>query len=1160
MTSAHQRMILAFIKRMARRLRLATLLERALMAVTVLLAALLLGAGLTPLALSLPLLIFAFALLSWAAIGLAGLWFLQACWRRSSMEAAALSIEATHPELHNNLISALQLPDSLQKHPETGISRTLVDRLLEVTRAQIDDLARQPLVDWSGVWRQVRVVTPLAVAALGVLWLAPHLLAASGRHLLQPFSLISVQPTALALGDYPRRVLVGQPLTLQVMASGRAPAEVRLRSWQAGKTRDDIMVADGQGRFRHTFHHLREPLRFQAIAEATTSDVGEVEVVEAPAVGNFRVRYQYPDYTRLAIKITEGTGHLEALAGSEVRIEMAANKPIAYGQLVFDDHTQLPLLVRADGTLQATAIITKPGGYRVQVQDEHGFANQDQVYYRIDIIPDAPPQIDLLAPEPELELDEARVITLEYEARDDFGVRDLTLVYRVGPFGEKRLLIDRVDAVATRYRGKYYWDVTDLFGDAGEAIAYYLEVWDNDTVSGPKRGVSATHTLRLRGREEEHRRLDDMQHQVAEKLIDLLADQLDLNARTAEAAQELAPHDPLAAQELAERQAELQRQAQELVSQLDQMLQMLEKDYLSDYTRYEDTRTLREHLHFTQESLMGGARQQLAPQASQPPGQMSPSPQRRSQQPPQPQPDASSPALDQALAKQEAAQSELERLALFAQDIGKRAKMRDLENLAQRMARSQRHLLDTLSDLEKLGQEMNDATREALARELEELEKAMRALMEALSQLPSELPDEFLNSEALQNLELSDMMQTLQQLREQLQNGNLADAKRLAEDLLRSLAQMLAALQSAQRFAHAMPFGQQQSGMERAMGEIDRIMQEQSEILRETSRVDKELRRRIHEQQRDEFERLQRDLREAIQGAQRQIQETGRQALMESRRPRPPTPALQRTERALDRILNQLTPEESAELLRALEDAEQELSALQKSPSPAWEEFLRQHPDLKSMLQQLREDLAQAHQRLADLNALDGRDVQDPQQGEELGQLGQRQRALQERTGALKERLDQLSQFIPFLSPAMRQQLGEAADFMGEAGGELGQRRARQAIPPEEEALRRLSQGQQAMQQAMQQMAQRGQMGQIPVPMVLRRPGDPYAFNPQPFPDRSPRDQGRMGINTRDFKIPGKEEYKAPKQFREEIIEALKRGAPAQFKGQIEQYFKNLTE
>lgn len=1160
MTSAHQRMILAFIKCISRRLRVATLLERALVAVTVLLAVLLLGVGLMPLALAVPLLLTTFALLSWGAIGIAVYWFIRACLQRRSLEAAALSMEAAHPELHSNLISALQLPDSMQKHPEAGISQTLVDRLLEVTHTQIDSLAHRPLIDWSGVRRQVRVVTPLVIALLGVLWFAPHLLAASVAHLFHPLSLVGVQPTTLTWDEYPPRILSGQTLTLQVRASGRTPSEVRLRSWHAGQERDEVMVTDGQGQFRHTFHNLRDPLKFQAIAGAATSEIGAVEVVEAPAVGNFRVRYQYPDYTRLPTKISEGTGHLEALAGSEVRIQMAANKPIAEGHLVFDDNTQLPIRVRADNTLQATAVITKPGGYRVHVQDEEGFTNQDQAYYRIDVIPDMPPQIDLLAPEPELELDEGRVITLEYEARDDFGVRDLTLVYRVGPFAEKRVVIDRVDEAATRYRGRYYWDVTDLFSDASETMTYHLEVWDNDTVSGPKRGVSATHTLRLKGREEEHRRLEELQHQMAEKLVDLLADQLDLNTRTAEASQEPIADASRAAQELAERQANLQHQAQDLVSQLDQMLEMMETDYLSDYTRYEDTHTLREHLDFTQETFMGGAQRQLAPQSPTPAGQMPRSPQRQDAPQSPPQADADPPAFDQALAQQEAAQSELERLALLAQDIGKRAKMRDLENLAQRMARSQRNLLDTLSELENLGREMDDATREALARELEQLEQAMHALMEALSQLPSELPDEFLNSEALQNLELSDMMQTLQQLREQLQNGNLADAKRLAEDLLQSLSQMLAALQSAQQFAQSMPFGQQQSGMERAMSELEKIAQEQSEILRDTSRVDKDLRHRLNEHQRHEFEQVQRDLREAVQGARRQLQESAHQASMDNRRPRPPSSALQRTERALDRILRHLTPEETAELLRALEDAEQDVAALHTSPSPSWEEFWRSHPDLQAMLQQLRETLDRTHQRLAELNALDGQDLLDPQQGEELGQLGQRQRALQERTDALQERLDQMSQFVPFLSPEMRQQLGEAADFMGEAQGELSQQRARQAIPPEEEALRRLSQGQQAMQQAMQQMAQRGQMGQMPVPMVLRRPGDPYAMNPQPFPDRSPRDQGRMGISTRDFRIPGKEEFKAPKQFREEIMEALKRGAPAEFKGQIEQYFRNLTE
>ncbi len=1158
MESTHQRFIRTFIRRIARSLHTATVLECVMILLIVWLATLLLGIGVLPLASSLPLLVTSWAVLAWVAMATALVWLVRACMQHRSLESAALYVEAQHPELHNHLISALQLPESLQKHPESGISSDLVEGLLEVTHDQIQALSRRSLIDWSGVWRQMRLAAPLIVALLGVAWFTPRLLTASVVQLLHPLSLLTMQPTVLTLGDHPRHILVGQALSLDVLASGQIPATVHLRTWRAGQEHQEKMVAGGQGHFRHTFNNLRDSVKFQAMAGSAASEVGEVEVIEAPAVGNFRIRYQYPEYTRLPSKTEEGAGHIETLAGSEVRIEMAANKPIAHGQLVFDDNTQLPLIVRQDGLLQATAIITRPGGYRVEVQDDLGFANQDNLSYRIEVIPDAPPQIDLLAPEPELEIDEGQVITLEYEARDDFGLKDLALVYRAGPLGEKRLVIDRLDEAAKRYQGRYFWDVTDLFSAAGETVTYYVEVWDNDTVSGPKRGVSATHVLHIRGREEEHRRLDEVQQQVAEKLVDLLADQLELNMRTADLAQQAMPPDPSTAQEIEARQADLQQQAQALVSQLDQMLQMLEQDYLSDYTRYEDTQTLRQNLNFTQETLMGEARRQLSPPSNPTPSATPPmrSPQQTGRQ----QPEAPAASMAQAMAKQEAAQSELERMAMFAQDIGKRAKMRDVENLAQRMTRTQKDLLDALTDLDKLGKEMDAKTREALERELNELEKAMQGLMEALSKLPSELPDEFLNNEALQHLELSDLMQTLQQLREQLQQGNLTEAKRLAEDLLRSLNQMLAALQSAQRFAQSMPFGQQQSGMERAQSELDQIMREQSEVLRETTGIDKSLRQRIAERQRQDFEQLQQQLGEEISRAQRQMQEVARTPQADNRRSRPQTSPLNRLDRALDRITQHLTPEEAGELLRALQNGVQELSALQQPATPALEEVFRHHPEVQAMLQNLGDMLTQSYQRLAQLNGLDGQELLEPQQGEELGQLSQRQQVVRERTEALKNRLDQMSPFVPFLSPELQQNIGEAGDFMREAQGELRDRRAHRAIPPEEEALRRLSQGQQAMQQAMQQMAQRGQMGQIPVPMVLRRPGDPFAFNQQPFPDRSPRDQGRMGVNTRDFKIPGKEEFKAPKQFREEIMEALKRGGPSQFKGQIEQYFKNLTE
>ena len=49
--------------------------------------------------------------------------------------------------------------------------------------------------------------------------------------------------------------------------------------------------------------------------------------------------------------------------------------------------------------------------------------------------------------------------------------------------------------------------------------------------------------------------------------------------------------------------------------------------------------------------------------------------------------------------------------------------------------------------------------------------------------------------------------------------------------------------------------------------------------------------------------------------------------------------------------------------------------------------------------------LAQSQQRLANLNSLDGGELLDPRQSEELGQLGHRQHVVRERTDALKHRL-----------------------------------------------------------------------------------------------------------------------------------------------------------
>src|SRR5262249_1111501 len=209
----------------------------------------------------------------------------------------------------------------------------------------------------------------------------------------------------------------------------------------------------------------------------------------------------------------------------------------------------------------------------------------------------------------------------------------------------------------------------------------------------------------------------------------------------------------------------------------------------------------------------------------------------------------------------------------------------------------------------------------------------------------------------------------------------------------------------------------------------------------------------------------------------------------------------------------------------------------------------------------------------AELDALMGEPAQalNDSDKKNLRDLTHRQSALRDRTQELHEKLESLFQLFPSLDPKIVQGIGEAGNSMGNASDRLsqldltGEVDSRGAGAGGRDALDRLSESQQQMQSAMQQLAQRGQLGNMPVTRLFRQgrflPSGmlvPLPGMPQ-FPEFDVQG-GFTGLDTEKFRLPGKEDYKAPRNFREEILKSLKQGVPPQMKEQIERYFKNLSE
>jgi soluble cytochrome b562 len=498
---------------------------------------------------------------------------------------------------------------------------------------------------------------------------------------------------------------------------------------------------------------------------------------------------------------------------------------------------------------------------------------------------------------------------------------------------------------------------------------------------------------------------------------------------------------------------------------------------------------------------------------------------------------------------------EMERLSLLAEEIAKKARMNEVEALAREMRNRQRRLLDSLNDLKE---NLTREGLEAVLKELKKVEDLLRSLMETLSQLADRLPDEFINSPEMKGLSFQEMFKELEEIRKKLSAGDIAGAMEAAQRLLQTLSEMMAAMGKAGARAGMNPFERLQREMSSKAGELERIVAEQREILRETEKIDKNIRERMEEEtgrrfslSLPELERILEDLKHLLPKEENLARSTAPSSSFEDGgEERRSGPTLSKP-RSLDR--------EVEGLARELENSLQEKRLEKFFPlARELEKDLFEKGEARRLIEEWKE-------KIDGLNP-DPKEAMTSEDRMKFPDLSSRQGNLETRTRRLREALEMLAQLFPGLDPEVLKDLKEASGAMGEASGRLGKEDAPGAIPPEQEAIRRLTRSQESMQQMAQQMAMRMQAYRWGYPLLYDpRPGwyygpwVPMPTLPQPEVAR-PMERGYTGIDREEFDVPSKDAYKVPKIFREKVLESLKEEVPSQYQREVEKYFKGLVE
>jgi hypothetical protein len=311
--------------------------------------------------------------------------------------------------------------------------------------------------------------------------------------------------------------------------------------------------------------------------------------------------------------------------------------------------------------------------------------------------------------------------------------------------------------------------------------------------------------------------------------------------------------------------------------------------------------------------------------------------------------------------------------------------------------------------------------------------------------------------------------------------------------------------------------------MSRQAGELDKILAEQKQILSETERIDGALKAAVDEETRKRLDTM-----------------------------------LPRLLGLLEQV-HGLLPPEQADLI---EESERLLKEGKIERFASLTKELEKDLSGKPEVQRLVKELSELTGRLAP-----GPDeVMKNMDKEKFPDLSTRQGTLKERTSGFLEKLEMFAQLFPGMDTEVLKDISAAADSMGEAAGKLTREDAPGAIPPEEEAIRRMSKSQEGMQQMAQQMGMRMQaarwgyqLAYDPRPGWYYGPWLPMPTLPQPELN-FPREKGYTGIDKEEFDPPSKDAYRVPALFREKVMESLKEEVPTQYKKDVQRYLRGLAE
>ena len=635
---------------------------------------------------------------------------------------------------------------------------------------------------------------------------------------------LSISLLATGKGGSPIRRALPKSITLSVRQTNMAPE-------------DQYEIAmDSSGQFHFTLAALRQSLQYHLEAEEIRSKDYVVNVTDRPLVRSLKIKITPPAYSRLPQQnLDDNIGDVTALPGTRIQWRVEVSKALEHASIVFGNGQELKLL--PEGMIFAgEQTLRRTSTYHIALEDSEGVRNVDPIEYKLGLLTDEVPSVVIEEPGRNVDVTEAMNVPLRIKIHDDFGFTALKLSFRLihsryeqpqENFSTVPITLGASAKSSTDGDVEYLWNVSPLGLVPEDVVEYHAEVFDNDDVSGPKKGVSESFLLRLPSLDEVFADADKGQSEAVEKMDQSLEEAQDLKKNLDELSQDMKKNQQLdwqkqkKVEETLQRYQELTKKVEEASKSVEAMTQEMQKNnILSSETmeKYMELQRLLQQINSPEFQEAMKKMQQAMQNVS---------------------PDQLRQAMQQVQFSEEAFRQSIERTVQLLKRIQVEQKMDEMVKRAKDLEQQQENLeKETAASNQSEQQKMAELARkqEDITAQLAELQKQLAELRKKMEEFPSDMPMKQLEK-AEEAARDSSMEQSMKESAHQLRSQKPQQATGSQQKASKGMQQMEQKFSEMQEQLLSNQMNEAMNGMKKAMTDLLELSQQEEELKNQSQLI-----------------------------------------------------------------------------------------------------------------------------------------------------------------------------------------------------------------------------------------------------------------------------------------------------------------------------------